>query len=471
MTELPTRDKAIQILESPKGQERFPDRLFGAVMDTLQTHFYFKEAWHYVVTVLFVFQGYVATVLPAVFYLFIGGRYGEGKTTLLALLEKLTGGLLFENVSIAALARTMGEAQTICLDEMDVSRGRDYDGIRDAFLRTGYKADAAPYARWDVARRSIEEVPIYGPKAATFRGVLDAALQSRGFVLPTVKPAGEEGYEFVLRNMWPDLRELPERLKAWGEDARKQYPPERVQEIANSPEFKEKVKRAVPELGANRESERATIALLVAEMLSVDVREEMKKASEQAQALTGEDTADLLEDLKDVVLSRAVSIQEKLIDESPEIRFRQKEIKDEMNRILKDRGERPLSHGRFAALRRDFGIEDAWLRKPQNRVEWAVPVKWLSTLEVSLPNPLNHTNLEIESEVSNVSTVSKGVRDRILAKVLKRNVKGTCDLCKDNGEDLLMIAPRGSHDMKKVCSPCAETRFDFRPPPGVSEVD
>ncbi len=57
----------------------------------------------------------------------------------------------------------------------------------------------------------------------------------------------------------------------------------------------------------------------------------------------------------------------------------------------------------------------------------------------------------------------------MFAFLLRRNIRGECEFCRTNGKDLLLVEPRGSSDIKKVCPPCAESRFYFGPPPGVTE--
>ncbi len=448
--------------------------LFGDVVDFFRRHFYFEKAWHYVIVALFVLQAQVATVLPAVFYLFIGGPFGRGKTALLNLLVKLTNGLLFENVSIARLARSMENGRTICLDEIDIDRGKEYNEISDALLRTGYKADAAPYARWDATKKAADDIPIYGPKAGTFRGEVEEALQSRGYIIPTAKVKGEAGFDYVLANMWPELGDLPERLNAWGEYARKAFREEWVKKTAHTTAFREKVRKAVPELGANRDSELGAMAVLVAEMIRVDVIEELREASELAKTLTGEGLGDLLGELAEIVLEKVGPLQESILEDSPVVRLSQKELKDELNRRRKERQEPVLLDRDFAKLRRDFEVKDEWLRRPKNRIVWNLPLPFLRGLEDMAnspipPNPNEEPGQGVEG-VSHVSHVShKEEEEKVLAKVFKRNVGGPCDLCKSDGENVSIVAPRGSHEMVKVCPPCAETRFDFGPPPGVSK--
>ncbi|MCI4329159.1 MAG: hypothetical protein L3J86_06195, partial [Thermoplasmata archaeon] len=181
-------------------------RLFEAVVASVRGHYYFDSEWHYVLVALFILQARLVKSLPAVFYLFFGGRYGTGKTNILRLIADMTDGVLLENVSVAALARMITAGKVVCMGEFDVPRGKDLDEVRDALVRQGYKASAAPYMRWNAASREVEEVPIYGPKALAFRGVIEDALQSRGFTIPTASPVGEGGFDLVLRNLFPELK-------------------------------------------------------------------------------------------------------------------------------------------------------------------------------------------------------------------------------------------------------------------------
>lgn len=463
----PANHPHISILEGKTEDAPIPDQLFGDVIDVLRRHIHFEKPWHYVVTALFVFQAHVATVLPAVFYLFVGGPFGQGKTALLILLAKLTDGVLFENVSAPRLARSMPNGKTVCFDEYDASRGKEYGEIRDALLRQGYKADAAPYARWDATKRAAEDVPIYGPKAAAYRGTVEDALQSRGYPIPTAKVKGEGGFDLVLANMWPDLRSLPERLRAWGEFARDAFPREKVKEIAHSPAFRRKVKQAVPEMGANRESELGTIAVLVAEMVGVEAGDELSKANELAKNLTGEGEAEVLAELTEIVLLQAGPLQTKLTKEGPDVRLPQKPLKDELNRRRKERGDSILYDGDFAKLRRELNVKDEWLLRPKNRVVWALPHSFLKELEEGMPNSPNPSNLRIDSEVSRDSLVSLGSFERPLARVLHEGIAGTCKFCRKDGRERLVIEPRGSTDKIRACSPCIEPRFDLGPPPAM----
>ncbi len=355
--------------------------LFAEVRDALRRHFFLEEAWQYVVVALFVLQARTARVLPAVFYLFLGGPIGTGKTNLEVLIAALTDGLLLENVSVPALARSLGRGQTLVLDEIDVDRGREVNKVRDALLGQGYRATAAPYVRWDVAKKAREEIPIFGPKVAALRSSPDDALASRGFLIPSVRPApGLESYQFVLRNLWPDLGYLPDRLCKWGEDIPRFFDGDRLRRVAFSPEFAQKVGSAARKLGANRESEPLTVALLTAEIAGMDVTEELSSASNLRETELTEAEGEALEELRDVVLDLTGTRTVKLDASSNEVSVKQSDVRRDINRRRKERGERPLSDRRFATLRRELGVKDLWLGTRSRAPWWSLPELFLGRL-------------------------------------------------------------------------------------------
>ena len=364
-------------------------RLFRDVLDAIRMHYYMEQPWHYVVTALFVFQAWVTESLPVVFYLPVAGTKGTGKTNFLSLIAALTDALRFENVSIPAMARTMRSGRTVTMDELDKAMGKEQADVRDALLRAGYKATAPPYVRWDAAKKGPDEISVFGPRAFGYRGTLEDALQDRGFPIPSVKPVGENGYDFVLKNFWPELGNLPLRLKRWGEEARRAFPPGKLKEIAYSETFRDKVRAAVLKIGANRDSELVTIALLVAEMASVDVIEALKEASKlrEIESFAAADTD--LDDLREALLEVAGPRQAGLIDSSASVRLKQAPIRKRFDANRKARGASRLGDSGFATLRREV-IPEAWLGSHGNAVYWNVPVSFLSTLA----NQANQANLD-----------------------------------------------------------------------------
>ena len=353
--------------------------LFRDVQETFQAHYYLEHPWHYVVTTLFVFQAWVTDVLPVVFYLPVAGARGTGKSNFLSLIASLTNALQFENVSVPAMARTMRKGRTVTMDEMDAAMGKEEAEVRNALLRSGYKANAPAYLRWDAARKAADEIPVFGPRAFGYRGSLDDALQDRGFPIPSVKFTGKGGYDFVRRNFWPEVGDLPTRLEMWGRDARAAFPPAKLKEIVWSEAFVTKMEKAVPTLGANRDSEIGTIACLIAEMAGVDVLEALKEAAKRRDIETFAASDSDLDDLGEAILAIAGPIQAGILEDAPTVRLKQAPIRKEFDAARRKRGANRLGDSAFASLRREL-IPPEWLGSHGRAVYWSVPVPFLSTL-------------------------------------------------------------------------------------------
>jgi hypothetical protein len=315
------------------------------------------------------------------FYLFFGGRFGTGKTNILRLIADLSDGILLENVSVTALARIVRNGKVVCIDEFDVSRGRDVDEVRDALVRQGYKATAAPYTRWNVSTKDMEVVPIYGPKALAFRGAIEDALQSRGFLVPTATPKGEESYSLVLRNLFPELGAAASRSALWGMRAVVEFPPERVREIAESLEFREKVKAVVRELGANRDSELMTVALLTAEIAGVDVLKTLKAAAEQREASAADSGDEAIEELANVVADLTRAAPRALGDDGGSTSLKQTTVLRELNTRRRAAGKQTLGSQRMASCRREIGVKDGWLRNVHRASWWVLPQEFVEGLQ------------------------------------------------------------------------------------------
>lgn len=370
--------KEISDWTTPFSQREGPE-LFKRVRETIAKHFYLDKPWHNVVASLFVFESKCSKVLPVVFYLYFGGQKGSGKTNILDLLRILTKGVMCENISVKALAETMRSAPAVFIDEIEAERG-DLTDIRNAMLRQGYKKTAAPYTRWDIKTDSPIEVPIYGPKAGTYRGTLkDDALLDRGFVIPTAKAQGTEAYSYVLMNFWPDVGSLPQELDQWGKSVSQEFTDEKLRKIAFSDAFKAKVSQAVMEIGANRESELVSMAMLVAEVAGIDIIKELHDATASRPA-SDESIAGDLEELQQVITDMAVNLHQTLIDKSPVIRFKQSEVRKAINKRRKDEGERPIFDRHLSVLREEIGINRSWLQKTGNAMYWDLPEQFVRTL-------------------------------------------------------------------------------------------
>jgi hypothetical protein len=380
--------------------------LFREVREVIEEHARLESPWASAIVALFVMQAYVAPILPCVSYLMIGGRFGHGKTKLLRLVMRLTGGMAFENVSVAALARSLKSGSTVGIDEYDVIRERDVQEIRDALVRQGYQADAAPYTRYNAAKQHVESFPVYGPKVLTFRGGVEDALQSRGYVVAMGDVEGEDGYRYVLRNMFPRDRGLSIRLKTWGEGMLGQWTPDGVRDMMQNG-LSEDVRRAVQVLGANRDSELATVACAVARIVGVDLGEELRRASEaRSIAIAASSDADV-ELCREIVLELAKGTVQAAIDESYNtVSIRQKDIRKAFDETRRSRGDRRLSDAAFAAIRRELGVKDAWLTRPGNLITWSLPTPWLTWLTRLTSTPYGE-------QVSHVSQVSQYPHDHV----------------------------------------------------------
>jgi hypothetical protein len=354
-------------------------RLFEDVQDAIRAHYYMEQPWHYVITALFVFQAWVTESLPVVFYLPVAGPKGTGKSNFLSLIATLTDALQFENVSIAAMARMMRRGRTVTMDEYDKAMGKEQAEVRDAMLRSGYKASSPPYVRWDPAKKGPDTVEVFGPRAFGYRGTLDDALQDRGFPIPSVTPMGEYGYDFLRKNFWPELGDLPFRLKSWSEGARPGFPPGKLKEIAYSETFEDKVRAAVVRMGANRDSELATVALLVAEIAGVNVLEALNEAGKlrAIESFAASDTD--LDDLRQALLEIAGPIQTGILDAAPTVRLKQAGIRRKFDANRKARNASRLGDGAFATLRREL-IPPEWIGSHGNALFWNVPAPFLTTL-------------------------------------------------------------------------------------------
>jgi len=371
--------------------------LFREVRETLERYYKFEQPWHSVLCALFVIQAHVARALPATFYLIVKGRYGGGKTSLLNVIGKLGGGLVFENVSVAALARELAEGRLVCIDEYDVRRPVDVQPVLDSLVRQGYRRDAAPYTRYDATKHEVERIPVYGPKALTIRSFLDPALESRGFIISASPVEGEEAYGFVVRNLWSDVGDLPSRLTRWAAEASASWPDSRLREIAESSGLAEKRHRVLEAAGANRDTEQVLVALLVAEIAGVDVATELKAAVELRRASVGTEDAGDLEDVTEAILAASGSAQDRLIEGSPVLRVWFRELKREVNRRREDRKDPPMSDRRLATMLTQVGVSESWKGATGNRVRFDLPGEFVRQLRDPIPtSPTSPTSSDID---------------------------------------------------------------------------
>jgi hypothetical protein len=381
--------------------------LFAEVVELLKRHVHFELESYARLLALFCLQSAVAVGLPGVFYIAIPGGKGSGKTNLLTIVRVLTNGKMFENISIAALARSIKKGTTVCMDEFDVERGKEENEVRDALIRQGYKADGSKYTRWDATKKELEEISVYGPKIVAYRGRIDPALLDRSYVIPVEKYLGDDGYEFTRLGIWPEVSDLSVRIAEWGKDAMITFPPDKLKELGQKPEFKEAVKKTTESFGASRGTELATYANLVGFMIGIDVSEDV--AISDRIRLVEDESADEQAEVQQAILNvLKESDGQKALASIAEIRIVQKDVKSLVDRWHKERDEKPLSDARFKILRREIGIKEAWVRRPGNRNVWVIPAPYILTLQANMDNMANLKEKPVQQDldVSQVSQVS-----------------------------------------------------------------
>ena len=356
-------------------------QLVADIKEVLGAHYHMEKPWHYTILALFILECAVFMSLPAVFYLYFPGTFGTGKTNILGLIAMLTGSVSLENVSVPALAHELGDGKPVCIDEYDVIRGKDIDEVRNALVRQGYKRNAAPYTRHDATTKKNYRIPVYGPKALTFRGSIEQALQSRGYTIPTVKAKGKDAFGYVVNNLYPHVQELPHRIAEWGRLATAAFPELDLEAMARSPELEDEVKVVCNELGANRSAELAIVAVQVAHMAGLDVVADLRAANElnelETAASETEDKEDLLEVLRNLTNIQMRQKGELVLEDAKIVRHRQREVLESLNRLRDERKQRRITTPAFAALRRDIGIREDWVKAHGHAKYWNLPMEWV----------------------------------------------------------------------------------------------
>jgi hypothetical protein len=347
--------------------------LFEELRAVLRTHVHFPEEWEYDLAALYVIQCGVADLLPGFFYALIDGTKGAGKTTFLDHSSRLTGSLRLQSFTLATLSRSMVKFRPVSIDEFDITeKNPEIGSATAALVRQGYNRDAAP--RLICAPRSNEVLPleIAGPKAITFRYDLDDALKDRGFRFPMA--AGSE-YRLVVLGMAPEFGDLPDRLKAWAVEVHQYWTFERVCVRIKEPSFEVAVRAALGGLSATRGAELMTTALVVSEIVGVDIAAPLRDASgardREGSASRG------VEKLMDAL--RLVAAREGPGLSKPDfVVVPQTAVRMEVDRVRQSLRLLPLKDGEFARLRKDALIQDAWRVKIHGNAHWKVPRAFLA---------------------------------------------------------------------------------------------
>jgi len=239
---------------------------------------------------LFIFQSHLADKLGSVFYIGFHGPRGSGKTTAMqATSELCRAPLMTGNVSPAALARAAA-GHTLFVDEFDALTGESKEML-DGIFRTGYRKGVA-YIRCEGKDNHPVEHDVYGPKAYTLRGEAEDALTSRTYTIRMESARGDP-MRYVLLNFRRDLSAMAARVMVHCRRMAKDWDQKRVDAHIADPGFGRRVS-AVLETGAfPRDMELATACMLVADIVGVDLRDEIRAAF-KAQREYDSDEADIL---------------------------------------------------------------------------------------------------------------------------------------------------------------------------------
>lgn len=385
--------------------------LFEEVRAVLKGHIHWRYEWCYDLSALWVMQAQVTWALNSVFYLLFSGTFGGGKTTALDVLAALSGAVNASDITTAALVTELDNApgRALVLDEFDVHRGRDRDSALAAICRNGYTR-GKQYIRNDPKSHTNYDCETFGAKAIGFRGAIDDALEDRGFPLPCGKYLGPDGFRLVQNNDGLELGDLPDRLQRWGGEGIRNR--EHFRKLFKSPEWATPVERVVgvEYIGANRESQLASVALQVCRMCCIDLTDSLQAALSLRRESAAANTPVMLEEASET-LEELIRSQSTLTKEVEVYVVRQKDYAAALNLKRADRGERALTSSQLAALRNDLGIEPTWLSHPQNKTIWNIPVKaWADRRGVAnLPNSPNPA--VSDGGVSQVRQVRQGAHE------------------------------------------------------------
>ena len=152
----------------------------------------------------------------------------------------------------------------------------------------------------------------------------------------------------------------------------------RVEALTYTHDFELKMQEATKEIGANRESELTTIAMLVAEVLGVDVVKDLKtaqelRASELASAMANSYVDEFLSvlraELKDLIPVDGIT------------RIKQSDIKRSWDDQLKiEHHERAATASQFAELREAAGISRWMVKDHAGSYYWNLDAEFMTKL-------------------------------------------------------------------------------------------
>lgn len=396
--------------------------LFQDVKTWFQSMFYFEEPKDATLVTLFIFQTRCYRMLPTVFYSFIKGPPGSGKTCLLNAMAMLGRGVLLGNISVPAMARELGRGREIklesnvrvaksnmsvlyhlgCFDEYDAKGNKDKHDAMDEMLRHGYRWDGPAYVRWDMENNRSKAWDLYMPKAAAATRSLDPALASRGFPIGAVPYDGPDGYPILLHNRYPKkVAELNVGLDSWGDSVNKTFDMEQIEALETSDEHTKHVEAISGGLGLNRKNEHALTCATISHLAGISIDEELKHGIERLP-LANEEYEDEIEEIYQAII--AVAEQQGPIKSAESITIKQSAVKRFINKKRDENHIKPLSSPSFAEFYRAAGIHDSWIRPRHGCNYWVIPMSRVQVIKgllnlpnlPNLPDLLGQQNLKVD---------------------------------------------------------------------------
>ena len=372
--------------------------LFQKVKAWLLDHWIFDEPLDLSIVALFIFQTRCYRLLPSVFYLFVMGKPGSGKSKLLVTLSRLGRGLNLGDITAASMARELGrgrearadaDQQTArvgrstfpvfyhctTVDELD-KLGKDQRAECEGILRNGYTWDGARYTRCVGEKMTVKQWDLYMPKAMAASSGTELALGTRGFRVSAAEKQGREAYTVMLNNRWVHgADELVAELDQWADAVIASYSWEQVEAMERSPEHIALVEKVVGEVGATRSSEHIATCVTISQLIGVDITEELRHGVETI-SLSSEEFEDEVEAINKAIVDLVGDI-----DTGATVTIKQAAVKKKVNKARVESNLKPLGDNRFREAYRQAGIRDSWIRFRNGRNWWVIPMHHLALVK------------------------------------------------------------------------------------------
>lgn len=274
---------------------------FTLLQKDLAEHIRTARSSDYHLMALTAAQVFLRDILPkeCCVNLAFAGPKSAGKSKATRIMAILSGGRFFTGGTLGALVAQFGQGSLVAIDEAD-ALVRKLPDI-EAILRMGNSWDA-PYITslpkgpgWD--RVTIN---VGGPKVFNFRGEMEDALLSRTNVvnLPAQVDSTLVTNNFDLEN---PISEARDRLCRLAVRMAVGWTRMRALSHLKSPEFRARLDRLPATLA--RHMETAAVFLLIADILGLDLEEEIRTTTER-QAESDSESDDLREYLREFYLSQ-----------------------------------------------------------------------------------------------------------------------------------------------------------------------